>query len=133
MGGLLLSLSCLSAEVFAQANLQKWVDETQRVEDVDVTVISKRDPNTKKLKNSMISISFKDKPDLVSKIYEAARKDRDNASSVTENKQKGRMVPSIYEFTNPENEYIITKYIFTISKDGKVNVVVREYDRRHDG
>lgn len=131
--GILLMAGGLCTSAMAQANLEKWVKDVQNVDNVDVTLISRRDPKTKKLTDSMISISFKNMPELEARLYEAARKDRDNATRVIENKRNGKVAPSVYEFTDVKDEQKMAKYIFSNSKNGTVSLVVKHYDWRYDG
>lgn len=126
--GLVFVIGGLSTNIWAQTNLKKWVEEAQNIDEVDVTIISERNPKTKKLSSSMISINFKNKPELEAKLYDAAKKDRDNADKVIENKRNGKIVPTVYEFNLPNEKYKLTKYIFSKSKNGSVSVVVKEED-----
>lgn len=108
---LVMFAGCLFSSLQAQENLQRWVKSCEKESSVDMTVISKKDPKTKKEISKSISISFENNPKLLKELREACQKDKENAINIIERVSGGQLNPSIYKFSNG------AAYYFTINEN----------------
>lgn len=116
----------LSVPIFSQTNLNKWAAKCEQIESVDITVIKKKDPQTGKLTQNLMTISFKNNDKLYQELIDACKKDEDKAYDIIKKRKGGKDIPQIYKFREKDMD---VQYIFNISKNGSVSVTIVKRDK----
>ena len=96
---LLITGSLFSSQVRAQEALNKILTQLEQSELVDVSVICKRDPDTRKVIKIIKSVTIpagKEGDKMLEKIFQAFEKEKENAIEVINNK-KGKKYDSILQ------------------------------------
>lgn len=92
----LLCLGSMATEVRAQENIKALMQKCESMEDVQMSRIrNKSGGGTEKV---ILSLSFKNNPQLLNAFAEACKKDEENASQIIESKVNGKLVPTFYKF-----------------------------------
>lgn len=113
--------------LLGQKNLEKWVDKCEKMKEVDITVIKKRDPDSGKWEKDLVTIRFKGNEALYDEMVQASMKDEEDAYDVIKTRKEGKNIPQIYSFKKGN---LKTKYLFNRSEAGvvMVTVVKEEFD-----
>ncbi len=114
---LLLLIGSICAEVSAQENIEAVIRKCESMESVNMTVVRNRDPKTKKLQQTITSISIKNNPALVNELVAALKKDEPNATQAIDRKKNGKIVPQYYSFGS-------ISYSFSLKEDGNASISV---------
>ena len=96
---LLITGSLFSSQVRAQEALNKILTQLEQSELVDVSVICKRDPDTRKVIKIIKTVTIpagKEGDIMLEKIFQAFEKEKENAIEVINNK-KGKKYDSILQ------------------------------------
>ena len=96
---LLITGSLFSSQVRAQEALNKILTQLEQSELVDVSVICKRDPDTRKVIKIIKTVTIpagKEGDKMLEKIFQAFEKEKENAIEVINNK-KGKKYDSILQ------------------------------------
>ena len=96
---LLVTGSLFSSQVRAQEALNKILTQLEQSELVDVSVICKRDPDTRKVIKIIKTVTIpagKEGDKMLEKIFQAFEKEKENAIEVINNK-KGKKYDSILQ------------------------------------
>ena len=104
---LLFITSSFSMNVFAQENIEALIKRCETIQSIDMTVISKQNPQTKKLEREMVSLTICENPSLVNEFVAVFEKDKEKAIRITENRKGGQITNSSYEFEDVT--YIISQ------------------------
>lgn len=81
----------------AQETLKALVKKCENMNDVQVSIVRDKDKSTRKVRQVITSISFKNNPGLVKEILNAFEKDKDMADQEIENRSNGR-INLFYQF-----------------------------------
>jgi hypothetical protein len=87
-----------SIEASAQRHLKALIKKCETIDAVDMNIVRDRDKETNQWKNQITSLTIKDNEALVNEFIAAFKADADSALQIIENKQNGKMVPSLYTF-----------------------------------
>jgi len=119
-----------STELFAQKNLESWIKECEKDSTVDITVIDNKFPDTKKRDSYIVKVSFKDKPVLLNKMYEAYIKDKPDSYSTSDKRVNGLIVPDRGCFTLIEKDQTVTDIVFDFYyREGVITVtMIKKFD-----
>lgn len=112
---ILLIIGGFCLDVSAQQNIQAVVKKCETMDAVEISVIRKRNENTKQLEKEITTISISSNPALVDEFIAAFRQDESNATHVIDAKVKGKLVPQFYRFG---------KAFYSFSMDGEGNASV---------
>lgn len=112
---ILLIIGGFCLDVSAQQNIQAVVKKCETMDAVEISVIRKRNENTKQLEKEITTISISSNPALVDEFIAAFRQDEPNATQVIDTKIKGKFVPQLYRFG---------KAFYSFSMDGEGNASV---------
>lgn len=96
---LLITGSLFSSQIRAQEALNKILTQLEQSELVDVSVICKRDPDTRKVIKIIKTVTIpagKEGDKMLEKIFQAFEKEKENAIEVINNK-KGKKYDSILQ------------------------------------
>ncbi len=97
---LMLFIGGFCLEMSAQQNILAVVKKCETSESVEMSVIRKRNEDTKQLERSITSITIKSNPALVDEFIAAFKQDEPNATQVIDTYVKGKLVPQLYRFSN---------------------------------
>lgn len=97
---LFLFTGCFSMGAYAQKNIMALVKKCETIESVDMNVIRKRNKDTKKLEEGIVTVKIKSNPSLIDEFIDAFKKDENDATEVIENKKNGKLTPQLYKFDN---------------------------------
>ena len=103
---LLLFIGGLITDLCAQESIKALIKRCENTNSVDMSYIINKDPQTKKVLNSITTITITDNPRLVKDFIGAFEKDRDNAYSVSGSIKNGVSIPSSYKFSLGDDGYI---------------------------
>ena len=106
---------CTSLISSAQENIKAVIKKCEKASSVEMSYIINKDPETRKIQNSVTTIRIKDDPNLVKEFIAAFEKDKDNAYSVSGSIKNGVSIPSSYRFSDGKDNYI--SCTISISKD----------------
>lgn len=120
---LALIASSLFFSLSAQQNLLSWVKKCENESSINMTVIFKKDPKTKKEESKTISIEFKDKPSLLKDLLKAYNNDKDKAYKMSEKVVNGQQRPDYCQFWEKDE---LTKCYFRIYDNGRVYVYIKK-------
>lgn len=104
--------AAFSNHVVAQENLNALIKKCETMDDVDISIVHQRDRKTMKTTQIIKSVSIKNKKSLVDDFIKAFELDRDKAYQAIDNKKKGRMLPSFYQFSDGSRSI---SYSFSVS------------------
>ena len=93
---------CLSA----QENIKALVKKCENMSSVDMSYIINKDPETKKVQNSITTITIKNDQNLIKDFIAAFEKDKDNAYSISGSVKNGVSLPANYKFFVGKDSYI---------------------------
>jgi DNA integrity scanning protein DisA with diadenylate cyclase activity len=97
---LLFIVSSFSVKLAAQENIEALLKKCETMPSVDMTVMSRQDPKTKKLERETVSLTICEDSKLVNEFIAVFEKDKDKATRVTENRKGGKIITLAYEFEN---------------------------------
>jgi len=91
----------IAGELQAQTNLDTFMKKCENNDKLTYEVLKTKDKETKKLRNTMITVSFskKEDPQLAQEFMNALKADEDDATSVNTTKRSGR-ISYFYIFNN---------------------------------
>ena len=114
-----LWLGMCAVPVMAQKNIDKIVEELEKRDDVEINVVTNRDPETRKVTKRIKSLTFKDEK-VLKRLIEAYDKDEEYTTTAIKNssKEAGQTdLNYMYTFPHKEGEY---NYALNTGKDGYV-------------
>ena len=97
---LLFIVSSFSVKLAAQENIEALLKKCETMSSVDMTVISRQNPETKKLERETVSLTICEDPKLVNEFISVFEKDKEKAIRVNENRKGGKIITLAYEFEN---------------------------------
>lgn len=106
-------------DLSAQEALKALVKRCESMKDVNVNIVKNKDKNTRKVRQVITSVSFKNNPGLVKDILDAFNKDKDMADQEIENRSNGRTNNLFYKFGS-------TSYSFSENEEGAGSLSVIE-------
>lgn len=113
-----------STEIFAQENMEKWIENCENDKTVDVTVIREYFPDTKKPDKHIVKITFQKRPRLFKSLIAAYEKDKHNAVSLVDERVNGVMNPSYCIFIKREQDKTETEIGFYFNHKSETNTWV---------
>ena len=127
-----IGLGMCALPAMAQKNIDKIVEELEKRDDVEINVVTNRDPETRKVTKFIKSITFKDEG-VFKRLLEAYDKDEDYTITAIKNSSKeGGKAELNYMYTFPhkegvysyalnteENGYILLSIIFKPKQEGQ--------------
>ncbi len=127
-----IGLCMCALPAMAQKNIDKIVEELEKRDDVEINVVTNRDPETRKVTKFIKSITFKDEG-VFKRLLEAYDKDEDYTITAIKNSSKeGGKAELNYMYTFPhkegvysyalnteENGYILLSIIFKPKQEGQ--------------
>ncbi|HCO66216.1 MAG TPA: hypothetical protein DIT04_00410 [Dysgonomonas sp.] len=116
---ILLFIATFSTDIFAQQHIQAVIKKTESIESVEMTVVRRRNSETKQLERVITTINIKSNPSLINEFIDAFKKDEANATQAIDKKKNGRMIPEFYRFGN-------FSYSFSIKNNGDAEINVIE-------
>lgn len=122
--GCSLILASFLSPLFAQNSLEAWIKKCETTKDVDVTVISRKDPTTKKDEMKTVKVTFKENQALLSSLKEAFSQDKKDAYQVSEKKVNGEITPDFCRFFNAASK-TETKFMFNF-KGNQITVTMQQ-------
>lgn len=96
-------------QVYGQKNLENWVKKCENNESIDMTMISNKNPKTKKETKKVIQIKFKNNESLQKELINAFNRDKDNATRVSMERSNGMTRPGLCDFNMGDYEI---RYVF---------------------
>lgn len=100
-----LLFSLLGASgLYAQENLNRWVEKCEKDPAIDITVIDYRDNATKAIEGKTVKITFPQDSPLLKSLTEAFDKDKDNAYMAASKRMNGQTVPDLCRFNKGTTE-----------------------------
>ena len=114
-----LWLGMCAVPVMAQKNIDKIVEELEKRDDVEINVVTNRDPETRKVTKRIKSLTFKDEK-VLKRLIEAYDKDEEYTTTAIKNssKEAGQTdLNYMYTFPHEEGEY---NYALNTGKDGYI-------------
>lgn len=115
---LFLIVGTMSSSIMAQQNLSAWMKRCESVESIEMTVITRRNPETKKEESKIVKVVFVDNKALLDELLSAFQKDKESAYQFSEKKSTGVIRPEFCRFSKNKTE---TRYMFEF-KGNKVTV-----------
>lgn len=110
------TLVLFAIPMVGQTNLDNWAKKCENMEAAKITVIKQKNPDTGKLIQDLMTISFDaGNQALYDELTEACKKDVDKAYQVIEERKQGKVIPEIYSFRNGN---IDIQYMFSFPKEG---------------
>jgi len=108
---LLLIVSSFSMELIAQDNLDALIKKCETMPSVDMKIVRRKNPETKKIELQVVTINICENPELIKEFVAAFKaifeKDKENIISTSEDRKGGQIVSLSYIFEN--SQYLISK------------------------
>ena len=114
-----LWLGMCAVPAMAQKNIDKIVEELEKRDDVEINVVTNRDPETRKVTKCIKSLTFKDEK-VLKRLIEAYNKDEEYTTKAIKNsniKAGKTELNYMYTFPHKEGKY---NYALNTGKDGYV-------------
>ena len=118
-----LWLGMCAVPVMAQKNIDKIVEELEKRDDVSISLVTRRNPETRKVTTSVKSITFTDEK-ISERLIEAFNKDEEYTVTAIKDSKKVNGKPKasyMYIFRTDEGQY---KYALDVRKNGKMEICV---------
>jgi len=90
----------------AQESIKAVIKKCEKISSVEMSYIINKDPQTKKVQNSVTTLKITDDPNLVKEFIAAFEKEKDNAYSISGSIKNGVSTPSSYKFLDRKGNYI---------------------------
>ncbi|WP_163357161.1 DUF5024 domain-containing protein [Dysgonomonas sp. 25] len=120
---LFVSAGSVVNSLSAQENLNKWVKKCESISSVETSLISYKNPETKKLERETVRITFADNDELRKDLFAAFEKDKANAYMESTRKVDGEVKPDYCRFYDNKGQ-LETRYSIVFKKEGKVNKII---------
>lgn len=114
-----VGLSMCAVPVMAQKNIDKIVEELEKRDDIEINVVTNRDPETRKITKFIKSITFKDE-EVLKRLIEAYDKDEEYTITAIKNSSKevGQTeLNYMFTFSHKEGKY---NYALNTEKNGYI-------------
>lgn len=118
-----LWLGMCAVPVMAQKNIDKIVEELEKRDDISISLVTRRNPETRKVTTVVKSITFTDEK-ISERLIEAFNKDEEYTVTAIKDSKKvnGKPMASyMYIFRTDEGQY---KYALDVRKNGKTELSV---------
>jgi len=102
---LLLTGSGLNA-IQAQDNVKAVMKKCESMDGVSMSRVRNRDGGKER---QIVSLNFKNNPQLVNEFIEALKRDEDQATQIIESKENGKLTPTYYRFAKVAFSFNIDK------------------------
>lgn len=116
---LILLIGGFCLDISAQQNIKAVVKKCESMESVEMTVIRKRNKDTKQLEKAITTINFKSNPSLVDEFVQAFKQDEPSATQVIDKYVNGKLVPQFYRFDG-------VSVSFSLDENGNASISVIE-------
>ena len=118
-----LWLGMCAVPVMGQKNIDKIVEELEKRDDVSISLVTRRNPETRKVTTFVKSITFIDEK-ISERLIEAFNKDEEYTVTAIKDSKKVNGKPKasyMYIFRTDEGQY---KYALDVRKNGKMEISV---------
>lgn len=130
---MLAMIGLIAAPAMAQKNIDKLVEELEKRDDVSISLVTNRNPETRKVTNVIKSISFNDAT-MAKRLIEAFDKDEEyTVTAIKDSKKVGGKPKADYMFIfrTEEGRY---KYALSIKTNGKteISIIIHPNKKKKD-
>ena len=95
---ILLIIAGLSSDLMAQTALRAMVKKCESAENVEMSIVRKKDQETLKMKQSVVTIKITSNKALVDEFIAAFEKDEPSAYEAIYSKKDGKTIPQHFKF-----------------------------------
>lgn len=117
---MMLFVGSFTMEMAAQSAIEAVVKKCETMKDVEVSKMTTRDKDTKKVTREITTITFRDNQALANEVVAAFNKDKANALHEAESSSNGQVTSIFYKFEKASYSYS--------QRSGRVSITIIQGD-----